>query len=327
MIELTTENAGRFAQDRGWIGPGEVRAEELSGGVSNAVFRVETDTERIVIKQSRPKLRTARDWFSDPERIFREEAVQRLLAEHLPEHIPAVRGADAAHFVYAMDHAPGESRPWKSLLLEGNLHLETARQAGYLLSRMHMLNVNIDSFVDAKIFIQLRAEPFYDRVAQVHPDLAGAIRPLRYALTSLPIGLCHGDFSPKNLLVTDDSMHLVDHETAYVGEPAMDVGFFFSHLLLKAFRRPAWRPAMMGLIRTALGAYTPRGDILERAIGHLGVCLLARIDGTSPVDYLPDEPTRDAVRQLARYILLQGPRDWHALLQQASDAIRDREDG
>ena len=330
MILLDADNVAAFAQQRGWIGTGPLVAEELGGGVSNAVFRVSSETDRIVVKQSRPQLRTQKEWFSDPERIFREEAVQRLLAERLPGSVPTVRGSDRDHFAYAMEHAPLEARPWKALLLEGQLHLETARRAGQLLSRMHALPVQEVGFLeDSRIFEQLRAEPFYDRVAEVHTDLNSIIRNLRYALTHLPLALCHGDYSPKNLLVTDDSLVLVDHETALLGEPAMDVGFFFSHLLLKAFRKPAWRSGMMGLIGTALRAYTsanaPRGDVMERAIGHLGVCLLARIDGTSPVDYLPDEETRDDVRQFARHLLLQAPYSWEYVLERASDAIRDRE--
>jgi 5-methylthioribose kinase len=331
MILLDAHNVAEFAQERRWIGPGPVEAEELTGGVSNAVFRVIGSGDRIVVKQSRPQLRTEKEWFSDPERIFREEAVQRLLSDRLPGSVPGVRGADREHFAYAMEHAPLEARPWKALLLEGHLHLETARRAGQLLSRLHALAVHDVGFLeDSRVFVQLRAEPFYDRVAEVHSDLVPMIRNLRYTLTHLPLALCHGDYSPKNLLVTDDSLLLVDHETALLGEPAMDVGFFFSHLLLKAFRKPAWRSGMMGLLGTALRAYTsthpPRGDILERAIGHLGVCLLARIDGTSPVDYLPDEATREAVRQFARHLLLQAPYSWEYVLERASDAIRDREE-
>ncbi|MFQ3651884.1 MAG: aminoglycoside phosphotransferase family protein [Gemmataceae bacterium] len=326
MILLDAQNVSAFAQQRGWIGPGPAEAEELSGGVSNAVFRVQTPTERIVVKQSRPRLRTQREWFSDPERIFREEAVQRLLAERLPGSVPEVRGSDHEHFAYAMQHAPLEARPWKAFLLEGHLHLETAQRAGQLLARLHDLDISMINFLeDSRIFEQLRAEPFYDRLAEQHTDLSAIIRNLRYTLTHLPIALCHGDYSPKNLLVTDETLLLVDHETALLGEPAMDVGFFFSHLLLKAFRKPAWRQAMLGLIGTALGGYRstarPRGDLLERAIGHLGVCLLARIDGTSPVEYLPDEATREAVRQFARQVLLEAPNSWEDVIERASTAI------
>jgi hypothetical protein len=51
-----------------------------------------------------------------------------------------------------------------------------------------------------------------------------------------------------------------------------------------------------------------------RGIGHCGVCLLARIDGTSPVDYLPEEAKREAVRLLGRRLLLERPGRWEEVL-------------
>ena len=53
-------------------------------------------------------------------------------------------------------------------------------------------------------------------------------------------------------------------------------------------------------------SFCPYADLERRGVRHLGVCLLARIDGTSPVDYLPEEEKRERVRRLARSILLDG---------------------
>jgi hypothetical protein len=41
-----------------------------------------------------------------------------------------------------------------------------------------------------------------------------------------------------------------------------------------------------------------------------GACLPARIDGTSPVDYLPEEPKREAVRRTLR----ERPTTWEEVL-------------
>jgi len=325
MHELSAENVVEYARSHGWIGPGEASAEWLSGGVSNCVLRVEQEGRRIIVKQSRPRLRTERAWFSDIARIHREEDVQRLLSEKLPGSVPRVLGSDRDNYAYAMQHAPDDARTWKERLLAGELSLTTARAAGQLLGRIHALTIDDPRLADGEVFRQLRIEPFYDRVAAVHPDLEPTVRSLIHAMTSLPAGLCHGDYSPKNLLVADESMMLVDHETAYLGEPAMDLGFFFSHLLLKAIRMPGWRGAMVGLIRAALGAYSPKGDVLWRGLGHLGVCLLARVDGTSPVDYLPSPRHQEAARRLGRKILLQTPYDWETVLGWAEDEVRDLE--
>ena len=52
----------------------------------------------------------------------------------------------------------------------------------------------------------------------------------------------HADFSPKNVLITDERIVLVDFETGHLGDPAFDLGFFLSHLLLKTVLRPATDP-------------------------------------------------------------------------------------
>jgi hypothetical protein len=51
------------------------------------------------------------------------------------------------------------------------------------------------------------------------------------------------------------------------------------------------------------------------------VCLLARIDGTSPVEYLPEESRRDAVRRLGRGLLLRPPADWEDVLARCEQAL------
>jgi|GEM_PF-5697220 len=80
MFELTADNAETYLRSRNWIGAGRVCVEALSGGVSNVVLRVETSTARFVLKQSRPQLRTRAAWFSDLDRIYREQEVMQALA-------------------------------------------------------------------------------------------------------------------------------------------------------------------------------------------------------------------------------------------------------
>ena len=48
-----------------------------------------------------------------------------------------------------------------------------------------------------------------------------------------------GDFSPKNILVHAGGLILLDFECAHAGDPAFDLGFFLSHLVLKAIHTSA----------------------------------------------------------------------------------------
>src|SRR4051794_11513402 len=105
MHELTPDNALAYLHDRGWVnGPAQV--EPLGGGVSNQVLRVVTDTTALVVKQSRPQLRTRDAWYSDLERIYREQEVMQALAPLLPQTVPQVLFVDRDNYAYAMSHAP-----------------------------------------------------------------------------------------------------------------------------------------------------------------------------------------------------------------------------
>jgi 5-methylthioribose kinase len=328
MWELTADNALDYLREQGRLSDAPARVEVLAGGVSNVVLRVEQGGRRFVLKQSRPRLRTKEAWFSDVERVYREQDVMEVLSPLLPPGaIPAALFADRPRFVLAMEHAPLEAQAWKGQLLAGQVECYTAERAGRLLGRIHDRTAGnpelLDRLGDRRVFVQLRVEPFYRRIQERHADLAGRVEPLVGQMLHASEALCHGDFSPKNLLVHPAGVTLVDHETGHLGEPAMDLGFFFSHLLLKGIRSGDWaryRPLVLAAWRgyEEEAHYRPAMETMRRGFGHLGVCLLARIDGTSPVDYLPEEPKRERARQLGRGLLLEPPADLDEVLERAT---------
>src|SRR5207302_10081867 len=122
----------------------------------------------------------------------------------------------------------------------------------------------------------------------------------------------HGDFSPKNLLVHGAGLTLVDFEVAHAGDPAFDLGFFFSHLLLKAFRaaRTHGERPDFALTHAFWQSYTAHAGSdpvrMRRTVRHAAACVLARLDGKSPIDYR-HELDQDAVRQFARTALHREP--------------------
>ena len=64
-------------------------------------------------------------------------------------------------------------------------------------------------------------------------------------------------------------------------------------------------------------SFRSHAELEQRGVKHLGVCLRARVDGTSPVDYLT-ELNRETVRQLGRAILLDGIDQWDQVWRQLS---------
>jgi 5-methylthioribose kinase len=333
MLELTPANAADYLRRQGWVGPGPVTVEALSGGVSNAVLRVRTTESVFILKQSRPQLRTRDAWFSDLDRVFREQEVMQVLRPLLPPNtVPQVLFSDRTEYVFAMSSAPDDARPWKDTLLAGVIDFDMGEETGAFLGRMHHATARnpalIDAFRDRAVFVQLRVDPYYRRIQERRPEVAPAVAGLIDGLLSSREALCHGDYSPKNILVHEHGFMLVDYETAHQGDPAMDLGFFLSHLLLKAARRPADRRAFFDLTRVFWRGYqseatfAPVVELEKRGIAHCGLCLLARIDGTSPVEYLPEEPKREAVRRLGRSFLLERPAAWEEALTLAESAFR-----
>ena len=216
--------------------------------------------------------------------------------------------------------------------MAGSIDFDLGTEAGAFLGRMHDATAHqpvlIDAFQDRAVFVQLRVDPYYRRIQERRPEVAPAVADLIDGLLASREALCHGDFSPKNILVHESGFLLVDYETAHQGDPAMDLGFFLSHLLLKAARRPAERRGYFDLTREFWNGYSeeagflPMRELEKRGIAHCGLCLLARIDGTSPVEYLPEEPKREAVRRLGRSFLLERPATWEEALALAESIFR-----
>lgn len=333
MRELTPDNALEYLRSQGWIGLGPAQIEALGGGVSNVVLRVQTAERAFVLKQSRPRLRTREEWLSDIDRVYREEAVMRVLFPLLPAPtVPEVLFSDHDNYVFAMSAVPVEARVWKHSLLAGDVDVPLGERAGEILGLLHETTARdlsrVESFRDRTVFVQLRVDPFYTRVRERRPEVADAVERIIDRMLATREALCHGDFSPKNILTHARGFTLVDYETAHLGDPAMDLGFFLSHIMLKAARRGVCRIQYLDLTRAfwrgyrRMVSFEPVASLMERAIGHFAVCALARIDGTSPVDYLSDESEREGVRRLARHLLWESPAAWEQVLE-----IADKEFG
>jgi 5-methylthioribose kinase len=323
MHELTSANALDYLRDTGRLS-GPAYVELLGGGVSNLVLRVVTDKGPFVLKQSRPQLRTRDPWFSDLDRIYREQEVMQALGPLLPTGtVPQILFVDRPNYVFAMSHAPEEARVWKEDLLQGRIDEQLGKRVGRILGLMHETSARhperFEKFQDANVFVQLRVDPFYRRVQERRPEVARPLGALIDQMLTLHQALCHGDYTPKNILAHARGFTLVDYETAYFGDPAMDLGLCLAHLVLKAFRLPDQRTRFLELMRafwvgySAEATFRPAAELGARANAHLGTCLLARIDGTSPVDYLPEEDKRGAVRKLGCTLLLDKIQGWNAV--------------
>ncbi|MEQ8852220.1 phosphotransferase [Gimesia sp.] len=340
--EITAENVIEYLREQGQLKPDEqADAEALAWGVSNIVIRIDRAADAdFVIKQSRKQLRTQAEWFSQLERIWRELEVMQELEQLLPAGVvPRVLFEDRDNYLFAMEAIAADHRVWKAELLDGRVEQTVARELGSFLSAIHRKSFLQERYQqqwgDWEIFDQLRIDPFYRFIVRSHPEIKEWVAELIEEMSANRLCLVLADFSPKNILITDEQIHLVDFETAHFGDPAFDLGFFLSHLLLKAIHFQAEGTRCIELAETFWESYLSTEVVVplesgpetakmeepqigQRTIKHLAACMLARVDGKSTVDYL-SSAQQDQVRSFALSLILDAP----ASLPQAFQRLRE----
>jgi len=315
LFQLTAANAAQYLAARGMPGPQAV--DELGGGVSNTVLLITMAQSRLVLKQSLPKLRVEQDWFSDPGRIFRESEALHSLAPHLPPgSVPEILFEDRENFAFAMSAAPPGAETWKAQLMRGEIRPRIAARIGEMLAAMLHASWRDAAwearFGDQTVFDELRLDPYYRSTARVHPDLAPDFARLMRESAARRVSLVHGDWSPKNFLVSPcGGVMAIDFEVIHFGDPAFDTAFMLNHLALKSVARPADKPgyraaALQFWESLEAGLPAECAWLEEATLRHLGALMLARVDGKSPVEYLAAD-ARPQVRAMARELIARPP--------------------
>ncbi|MEZ4670341.1 MAG: phosphotransferase [Anaerolineae bacterium] len=310
-----------YLRREGHIAPDETpQFTNLSGGVSSrTVLMQRANGEGWVLKQSLEKLRVATDWFSDPQRVHCEAAALRWLAQLTPPgSVPAFIFEDFTHHVMAMQAVPQPHVNWKVLMLGGGLKIEHAIAFGRLLAAIHRnaylrFDEVAPDFENCTFFGSLRIEPYYQYTATQVPEVAPFIHALIEDTLPLRLTFVHGDYSPKNVLIYQDQPVLLDYEVAHIGDPAFDLGFSTTHLLSKAHHLPQQRTdfaraaqAYWDTYEQHLGDVPWKAGLQARAVRHTLGCLLARVSGRSPLEYM-NADERAHQREVVVSIMMKPP--------------------
>jgi 5-methylthioribose kinase len=332
---------------------GRIRIEALAGGVSNQVLYVtflDDPTKDFVLKQARPQLRTPQPWFASVERIWREVDVLRVCQDVLQRetHVavpasqcrqiqtPRILFEDRENYLFAMTAAPREHVVWKKQLLAGEADQQIAAQCGRLLAALHSgtwARADVAAKLgDRQLFDELRLDPYYRTVAKLDAEAQQLMQRLIDSVWRHPRSLVHADFSPKNLLVYPAGLMMVDFETGHYGDPAFDLGFFLSHLVLKAVYHAPDHERYLALTERFWKSYAAEmtlrierheyDDLVARGIQNFAGCAWARIDGKSQVEYLAGSPRREAVRQFCRELLRDPPAAWPTVIDRVGEVMR-----
>ena len=295
-----------------------VKVTPLAGGVSCDVMKVETGGGRaFTVKQSLPKLRVAVEWLAPVERAESEARWLRLARRVDPRLAPEVLAEAPAEHLFAMTFFdPADHPVWKDELVAGRVDVAFAGAVGRDLARIHAATAGREDiaaqFRTEALFMALRVDPFLLYVADRNPDAAPRLRGLAEGLRRSRIALVHGDVSPKNILAGPQGPVFLDAECAVYGDPAFDLAFCLTHLLLKTVWLHDHAAPLMAAFDALSSHYIDGVDweaadsVAGRAAALVAALLLARVDGKSPAAYL-DKPGRDLVRRRALQLLARTP--------------------
>ena len=300
----------------GQLGPHQAATfHPLTGGVSSDVFRAHIEDGRVlVVKRSIPRLRVSVEWRAPVERAAGEVRWLKLVRAIDPRLAPEVLAEVPDAFLFVMEYLdPDTHAVWKDAMASGRVDPGFAASVGRDLALIHgrtagRTDIAAD-FPTDEYFFALRTSPFLLFTAERHPGLAPRLRALAADLGQRKSALMHGDVSPKNILMGPRGPVFLDAECVAYGDPAFDLAFCLTHLLLKTIWLRPYRERVMASFEALRAAYLPGvdwespRDLDRRAASQVSALLLARIDGKSPAPYLTAPADKALVRQTATRLL------------------------
>ena len=304
-----------FLINQGLLEPRKaVKGAPMVGGVSSDIWRIELLEKSICIKRALPRLNVEASWSAPIERNTFEVKWMQVVGELFPTIVPSILAHDPQAGMFAMPFLDSQKfKLWKTELLNGNVSPDFAGSVGLALANIHSATMNDPdterNFPTDKIFHSIRLEPYLEATARIHPDVAEALYELVLDTQNNKIALVHGDVSPKNIMIGPEGPVFLDAECAWYGDPAFDLAFCLNHLLLKCLYRPDTRTGYATSFETMTRCYLDAlerqraKDIEVRAARLLPGLLLARVDGTSPVEYITKENDKNQVRRFTKNLL------------------------
>jgi 5-methylthioribose kinase len=273
--------------------------EVLTGGVSNVVLAVNTNNQKLVLKQALAQLTVSEKWEADQRRAIVEADALKLFNQLSPDQVPKLIFLDPERFILVLERVPVGSTIWKADLLAGVINSDVGKKLGNTLATWHHYGQQHPEvklkFMEDSLFNQLRIDPFYRFVAAKNPQIGVPIKKLINELESDKSTIVHGDFSPKNIMVgMNDEIFILDFEVTHVGNPVFDIAFLIAHLVCKFFRSDDQLHAKL-LANTAAAFVKKYEKILPispSVAKHAALIALARVEGKSPVNYLSVEQQR-----------------------------------
>ena len=286
------------------------------GGVSGTVVLIDREGTPVIVKQALNQLKTKDIWFCDPNRMCIEYESNRIYHELMPENSPQVYFYDPDNYIYGREAVPDGCPMWKEDLLNGKLDFKVAQKAIETLIQVHNECSNRpdikELFANKDIFYGLRISPYIEFTVGKYPELKEFADQIIEETMNKNITLVHGDYSPKNIMVTPGGISVLDYEVAHCGHPAFDLAFFSNHFVLKSVKFNRYGMAYLTMLKYMVDLYFEKMNFMDKSefedsyIRILAMLMLARIDGKSPVEYLVDDSLRQQFVRDLSFSMMKG---------------------
>lgn len=312
---MNKEKIRALLQKENLITGSEIQFTPLKGGVSSDIFLVSDGKNSVVVKQALPKLNVEDDWYADISRNENEQNFLLFLNKIKPDATPKLLYSNSEYSFFVMEFLDKDYINWKKQMLNGVFDPQIAKKSAILLATIHQESWKNEDlkkeFNKPDNFYELRTEPYLVTTGKRHPELKDLFFDEVERLKNHQEAIVHGDFSPKNIMVKNDRVVLLDHEVAWFGDPAFDLAFFLNHLYLKMLYHFKKTGDIQDLTKITWTTYFDQiGEAIlqqmeERTIRLLLMMMLARIDGKSPVEYFETDQ-QEFVRSFVKKFLPAG---------------------
>ncbi|WP_375054983.1 S-methyl-5-thioribose kinase [Zobellella sp. DQSA1] len=257
-----------YAREQGGL-KGTLQAGEIGDGNLNLVFKVweEGRSRGVIVKQALPFIRcVGESWPLTRDRARIEAEVLLAQGTHCPEHVVKVLHHDPALSVMLLEDLSSH-RVWRRALLEGEPCPGAATRLGHYLARVHyyssdfhlssrakraalvkFINPELCAITEAVFFSDPYRDHERNNIDPAIRDEAGRlwadealrarVAALKHDFQSRTEALLHGDLHTGSVMVTGDSLKVIDGEFGGYGPMGFDLGSVIGNLLLNGCGRP-----------------------------------------------------------------------------------------
>jgi len=286
--------------------------EHIDKGLINYIFSIKTKDKELIVKHAGDRARGKPSVRIDQKRLKNEfDAIYLYKKLCQSNHFPQILFFDQEFNLMAMEKVPRTYTLLETELREGKVDTALAASFGEFLAEMHNSTkdaTKVKETINNIDMIQQIKIPFiYDNITS-DPQEIEVIKALKNSLLTDKQCQVHGDFKPNNIFVNEKDFILIDFEQSYYGNPLLDFAYLPSAYLVLSFLHPEKQSVYFEAIRFFWKAY--KKNILlpadeQAALQHLGVILLARVDGIIKYDFLQQNQVASILRKVAKKLILR----------------------